>query len=137
MNCPGRAAFDFGLRMSDEGFRWFFMGGPVLQALQFALDGLTLQQQVQANNIANLNTPNFTASRVDFATSLTQALNEGSGTATAAVAPSQLAASTNGNNVSISQELVGAEQSATWYQAVTSEINNQYHLVRGSAGGSF
>ena len=113
------------------------MGGPVLQALQFALDGLTLQQQVQANNIANFNTPNFTASRVDFATSLTQALKEGNGTATAAVTPSQLAASTNGNNVSISQELVGAEQSATWYQAVTTEINDQYHLVRGSAGGSF
>ena len=117
------------------------MADPVIQALHYAMSGLTLQQKVQANNIANVNTPGFTASRVDFSSSLQQALSTangpGSNTATAAVTQSTNLPSTNGNNVSIGQELVGIEKSTTWYQAITTELNNQYYLVRGSAGGSF
>ncbi len=117
------------------------MGDTVVQALHFAMDGLTLQQKVQANNIANVDVPGFTASRVDFSTSLQQALaaptGSGSVTASVAVTPSTNLPSTNGNNVSISQELVGIETSTNWYQAVTTELNNQYYLVRGSAGGQF
>lgn len=112
-----------------------------MQALHFALSGLTIEQKIQANNIANVDVPGFAASRVDFSTSLQRALSaskaSGPVAATVSITPSSNSAGTNGNNVSISQELVGIEQSTTWYQAVTTELNNQYHLVRGSAGGAF
>ncbi|WP_082058730.1 flagellar basal body rod protein FlgB [Acidithrix ferrooxidans] len=124
-----------------KDFGEYLMGGPVVQALQFALDGLTIQQNVQANNIANVSTPGFTASRVDFASSLQSALASSTSGAPAvasvAITGSSRLPSTNGNNVSMSQELVGIEKSTVWYQSASAEINNQYHLMRGSAGGSY
>src|SRR5579884_3730066 len=45
-----------------------------VQALQFALDGLSKRVQVASDDIANADTPNFKASEVTFEGSLRQAL---------------------------------------------------------------
>ena len=46
-------------------------------ALRSALDGLAYRQRVSANNVANVDTPGFTASTVDFEDSLRGALADG------------------------------------------------------------
>ncbi len=50
----------------------------VTQVLRTALDGVSLRQQVTADNIANVDTPGFRATSVDFETSLRQATEDGS-----------------------------------------------------------
>lgn len=45
-----------------------------LRAASFAMDGLSLRQRVTANNIANVDTPNYKAQSVSFENQLQQAL---------------------------------------------------------------
>ena len=47
-----------------------------LRSISFALDGLSLRQRVTANNIANVDTPNFKAQQVSFEEQLQQTLNQ-------------------------------------------------------------
>jgi len=110
----------------------------VVGILQFAIDGITDQQNAVANNIANEATPDYSDTEVSFEQSLQQALAAG-GPAMAQVstAPSTAPAATNGNNVDIGNEMVEAEQDALHYQAVSDSLNAQFRLVQGAAGGSF
>ena len=110
----------------------------IVDVLHFAVDGLTSQQQAIANNLANAQTPGYTAQDVNFQSSLAQALSSpGGGTAAVSVTPSQAVPATNGNNVSASNELVAAEQNTLQYQSTVELLNAQFRLVQGSAGGSF
>lgn len=52
---------------------------PVMSLLARALDGEALRQRVIAHNIANLNTPGFGRSRVDFQSFMQAALNGSAG----------------------------------------------------------
>ncbi len=106
--------------------------------LQFAVDGLSLQQQTTANNIANDETPNYSAQEVSFEQSLQNAIDspEG-GTAQSAVTRSGRTPSTNGNNVDLPTEMTQATQETMQYQSVVELLNAQYRLVQGAAGGSF
>lgn len=114
------------------------MTSGVIGILQFAIDGITQQQNAAANNIANEATSGYTASEVSFEQSLQQALAAG-GPATAQVttAPSPSPAATNGNNVDLGTELVAATQDMLHYQEVSSSLNDQLRLVQGAAGGSY
>jgi flagellar basal-body rod protein FlgB len=106
--------------------------------LQFAVDGLSTQQQVIADNLANTETPGFTAQQVNFQSSLEQALNSpDGGTAQVSVTDSSAPAGTNGNNVSTGQQLVDATQTMDQYQTMVDLLNAQYRLVQGVSGGSF
>ena len=51
---------------------------PVSSVLHSALDGLALRQRVIADNIANVDTPEFRATSVDFESSLRSAILDGS-----------------------------------------------------------
>ena len=114
------------------------MTSGVIGILQFAIDGITQQQNATANNIANEATPGFTATGVSFEASLQQALAAGGpATAQMTTSPSAAPAATNGNNVSLGTELVAAEQDTLHYQQVSDSLNAQLRLVQGSAGGSF
>lgn len=115
------------------------MSNMAVSALSYALDGLNVQQNVTANNISNQDTPNFIASKVNFEGSLQQALQS---TATSATAQASISASTaapasNGNNVSLSTELVNLEQSTLNYQADAGLLTDQFKLLSGSMGGQF
>ena len=48
-------------------------------ALQSALDGLSMRQKVIANNIANINTPNYHAEKVQFEDALAKSIVDGDG----------------------------------------------------------
>jgi flagellar basal-body rod protein FlgB len=50
-------------------------GDMALQAISFALDGLSLRQRVTAQNIANVDTPGYKAQLVSFETQLQHALD--------------------------------------------------------------
>ncbi len=110
----------------------------IVDVLHFAVDGLGQQQQAIANNLANAETPGFTATDVDFQSSLKQALgSSGGGTASVVVKRDPAAPATNGNNVNTSDQLVGAEQNTLQYQATVELLNAQFRLVQGASGGSF
>ena len=112
------------------------MGGNVVNILQFALDGVTQQQQAIAGNLANAETPGYTAEHVSFRQSLERAIAEG-GTATITEQPSKAPPASDGNNVDLTTALVAAQQSTLQYQVITSALNDQFHLVQGAAGGPF
>ncbi|HET6873193.1 MAG TPA: flagellar basal body protein [Acidimicrobiales bacterium] len=110
----------------------------IVDVLHYAVDGLTQQQQAIANNLANSETPGFTATDVNFQTSLQQALAAPTGgTATVSVTPDPAAPASDGNNVHTSDQLVGAEQNTLQYQATVELLNAQFRLVSGSVGGSW
>ena len=110
----------------------------ITDILQFAVDGLTQQQQAIANNLANSETPGFTATDVKFQSSLEQALTgQGGGTATVTTGADPTVPATDGNNVNTGNQMVSAEQNTLQYQATVDLLNAQFRLVSGAAGGSF
>jgi len=106
--------------------------------LQFAVDGVPLQQQTTANNIANDETPNYSAQDVSFEQSLQSAIDApGGATAQSVVSNSTAPASTNGNNVDLPTQMTQATQETMQYQSLVELLNAQFRLVQGAAGGSF
>ncbi|MGH8980688.1 MAG: flagellar basal body rod protein FlgB [Acidimicrobiales bacterium] len=112
------------------------MGGSVVNILQFALDGVSQQQSAIAGNLANADTPGYTAEDVSFQQSLASALSEG-GTASISENSSPAAPASDGNNVDLTTELVAAQESALEYQQITHSLSAQFRLAQGAAGGSF
>ncbi len=112
------------------------MSGPAfgddltVQVLHYAIDGLSLQQNTTASNISNDNTPGYTAQEVDFQSSLQNAMNSpDGGTASVSTYLSAAEPGTNGNNVDLTQEMVGAEKSTLQYQAVVQAMNFKFQLL--------
>ncbi len=105
-------------------------------ALSTALSALSQQQRVNANNIANLETPGFQASRVSFEDSLRSAVASGNPTsAKVSVTPSGDASGVNGNNVSLNEEIVDAQKSNTQYQLLTTAISAKFDLISDAIKG--
>ncbi|MGZ4445123.1 MAG: flagellar basal body rod protein FlgB [Nocardioides sp.] len=108
--------------------------GAVLNA---ALDGVALRQRVIADNIANVDTPNYRATSVDFESSLRAAIS--SGDLSAGVTPVETATDTpvgaNGNNVDLRKETLAAVQSQFQYQVLTRAVSDRFALIRTMAGG--
>jgi flagellar basal-body rod protein FlgB len=50
------------------------IGDTTMAGLEYALDGMKARMDVHADNLANANTPGYISRRVDFETSLKQAL---------------------------------------------------------------
>ena len=118
-------------------FSGLTLGGPdaVDAALHSSLDGIALRQRVIADNIANVDTPGFRATSVDFEASLRAAIASGD--------PSDLAISTtptdtpvgaNGNNVDLRKETLAAVQSQFQYQVMTRAVNDRAEILRAVAG---
>lgn len=114
------------------------MDNGIIGVLQFAIDGVTDQQNALANNIANAQTPDFTAQDVSFQHSLQSAIAaSGPSTAEITVENDPAAPNTAGNNVDLNTELVDSEQATLQYQSIDESLNAQFRLISGSAGGSF
>ena len=113
----------------------------VSKVLGLALDGVTTRQQVIANNIANVDTPDFRATSVDFETSLRQAVEGGEMEDPNASAPaiesslSTTPVGANGNNVDLRKETLAAVQSQYQYQILTRAVNDRFTLMREAIGG--
>ena len=109
-----------------------------IHALHAALDGLTDRQRVISDNIANLETPQFLAGRVEFESSLARALEDGADPLTATEATrtrSMAATNPNGNNVGLDTETLDGIDTNLRYQLTTTAINDKFRLLRTAIGG--
>src|SRR5664279_6515339 len=78
-----------------------------IQALSVSVHGLSARQRALADNVSNINTPDYHAKRVQFEASLQSAINGGSPAgATISTATSLEPTNTNGNNVNLDEETV-------------------------------
>jgi flagellar basal-body rod protein FlgB len=112
-------------------------GGPgsVMDVLSTALDGLSLRSEVIADNVANVDTPGFTARSVDFESSLRDAVANGRGVdLDTTVQTTSTPVGPNGNNVDLRKEMMAASQTQFSYQLVTRAVSDQYSLISTSVG---
>ncbi|RLV48783.1 flagellar basal body rod protein FlgB [Nocardioides mangrovicus] len=112
----------------------------VTRVLSVALDGVTARQQVTANNIANVDTPNFRASSLDFESSLRDAVESGditdtsSGDVTYSTEATDTPVGANGNNVDLRKETLSAAQSQYQYQLLSRAVNDQFTVIKDAIG---
>jgi flagellar basal-body rod protein FlgB len=118
----------------------FFTSMPEGQAVLFdsvtsiaftsALDGLALRQRAIANNIANVNTPNYHAKRVAFEDALASSVAASDGrvsaTTTASMEPTQL----NGNNVNLDTETLSNVDTVLRFQFAAQAAGSEFTAVR-------
>lgn len=105
--------------------------------LHTALAGLARRQRVIADNIANVETPNFRAGRVDFEGALRTAVD--AGLDPRSVSPS-LSRSTeptreDGNNVSLDQEVLTNVDTNLRYQLTLRALDNKFSGLRSVIKG--
>ena len=93
-------------------------------ALASALDGLALRQRTIANNIANVNTPNYHAKRVSFEDALAESVQAGDGTRPATTADSLEPTQLNGNNVNLDTETLSNIDTVLRFQFATQAAGN-------------
>lgn len=139
--------------MNDVGGISF---GPTVDLLNNAVDGASREQEQIANNLANVNTPNFRRSTVSFKEALAASLGTPAG-------PDELAMSTdddrqfnvNGavaptpydpqaqvdettqmrvdrSNVDVDQEMAKLQQNSGYQEAMAALLKNQYAWLRES-----
>ncbi len=108
-----------------------------MRAVEYALSGLDARGDVRAHNIANLNTPGFQAMRVDFESSLRQALERSA--VERVPAPSTRVDPTlqngQGNTVSLENELVGQMKDNLMRDALVNSYNHKAGILRAAIGG--
>jgi flagellar basal-body rod protein FlgB len=109
-----------------------------IDALTAALHGLSQRQDAISNNIANVNTPYYTARRVEFEGALRQALGDGADAATATPTTSYStdAAGLNGNNVDINAETVLSTQTQMAYDLAVRATGDRFTLLRTAIRGA-
>jgi flagellar basal-body rod protein FlgB len=108
-------------------------GDPMISLLTAALDGLSVRQRVIADNVANVDTPNFRATSVDFESSLRDAVDHGQGEVSAALTPTDTPVGVNGNNVDLRKEMLAATQTQYQYQLISRAVSDQFQLVKIAA----
>lgn len=126
-----------------------------LQAATLALKGLSARQEVISNNVANVDTPGYSAQKVDFETTLKRTLNQGtSKLAMARTSTSHLSSSSSmaadflatsnreggsyredGNNVDIDTELIDMSEANIKYQAISQGLSSKLLLLKSIAQG--
>lgn len=110
-----------------------------LNAMSSALNGFSATQTAIANNIANINTPNYKAQEVNFSAALAQSVADGNGSlsdaafaTSASLEPTQL----NGNNVSLSEETLEETSNGLKFQLASQAASQQFSEVRDAAAVS-
>jgi len=104
-----------------------------MQAIQASLDGLAARQRIEATNLANSETPGYTAQTVNFEDSLSAAIANGDPTQTQITTgvttdPPNI----NGNNVSVDTETIQMIDTGLKYQLATQEMNNKFRILHDS-----
>jgi flagellar basal-body rod protein FlgB len=106
-------------------------------SLTSALDNLALRQRVTADNIANIETPNFHARRVQFESALADNIaGGGDGAVQATVAQSLEPTREDGNNVNLDTETTSDIETGLRYrfaaQAMTQQFSSMQAAMRTS-----
>nr|WP_302488387.1 flagellar basal body protein [Paenarthrobacter ureafaciens] len=95
-----------------------------------AMDALALRQRTIANNIANINTPNYTAKRVSFEDQLAASVRAGDGDVNATVSPSEEPTRTDGNNVNLDTETLSNIDTVLRYQFAARAAAGEFTSLR-------
>ena len=108
-----------------------------MEAIEYALDALTLRSEVVANNVANSEVPGFKASRVSFESELRRALDgpgpDRLGSPSLELAPG--APDATGNTVDIGSEVVEMIKTNLLQQAMVEAFNFKTGLLRSAIRG--
>ena len=108
------------------------MNDVTLDALHSMLRGLSARQRAIADNVANLETPGYKATKVEFEDTLRSALAKGD----AAIAPSTVTSTNpalpNGNNVQIDEEMIELQETNLRYQLGVEAVTSKLNLLRSS-----
>ncbi len=103
----------------------------VTAAIERGLAGVSERQRVTANNLANAETPGFTAGQVDFEANLADALDKGDPAAAAiSLSATGDAPGINGNNVNVAGESTSLIRSGLQYDALVSALNYKLGLLQ-------
>jgi flagellar basal-body rod protein FlgB len=125
--------------------------GSTVRTLKSALDGLAAQQEIIGQNIANVDTPGYRAQKVDFKSTLRQAMNQTGKvvmktTNSAHLQGGQSAdriqislreggtSRADGNNVDIDVELTQMTETVVQYQALTQLISKKFAGIKNIIG---
>jgi flagellar basal-body rod protein FlgB len=104
-------------------------------AVYAALNGLAARQRVIADNVANVETPNYIAGRVSFEDSLRAAIETGDPGATSTLTTQSTdPVNLNGNNVSLDKEVVSMTDTDLTYQLMVQAMNQKFGLLRTAIG---
>ena len=102
-------------------------------ALHSALDGLAARQRAIANNIANVQTPGYRATRVSFEESLREALVSGETPAVTATSQTSLEPTReDGNNVNLDTETLSSVDTNLRYQLSLRAMDHEFSVLRES-----
>ena len=104
-----------------------------MTTLHTMLRGLSARQQAIADNVANVETPDYRAKVVDFESRLREALSGGTSTDLAPnITKSTVAPLPNGNNVQIDQEMVAMTETNLRYELAIQAMNSKFSVLRSS-----
>lgn len=108
-----------------------------MRAVEHALDGLKARFDVHAANITNANTPGYRAARVDFETSLRDALATGDvdRAAAPAVLPGSGLPDPQGNTVNLEDELAQMMKDSLLQEAMVNAYNFKVGVLRTAIQG--
>lgn len=130
------------------------VGSSMVNALSGAMEAAELRHKVISNNIANVNTPHFKKSVVDFEELLAQELHPDTNklaltrtnakhlpvTKQGGVSPeirtiNNTTMRTDGNNVDIDEEMAGLAKNNIYYNAVARQIGSYFNTMKSIASG--
>lgn len=125
-----------------------WLDGTVLNVLQKGLEASSMRQRVLSNNVANIDTPNFKRSDVDFQAVLSTALGEKSrvlsmnmtssrhipgvaeGGGAGVVLDQSTSMRNDGNNVDVDREMTNVAENGLYYNSLTRAISSQLAMIR-------
>ena len=99
-------------------------------ALTTALNGLSERQRAIADNIANVNTPNYHAKRVQFEDALAKSVEQGSGNARISTKESLEPTRLDGNNVNLDTETLSNIDTVLRFQFASRMVDNEFSAAR-------
>lgn len=102
----------------------------VTVALTSALNGLSMRQRAIADNIANVNTPGYTAQRVQFEEALAESVSRRDGVANATTERSLEPTQLNGNNVNLDTETLSNIETVLRYQFAAAAVGGEFNAMR-------
>jgi flagellar basal-body rod protein FlgB len=112
---------------------------PSSQILCKVLDLAAARQRVLAHNLANLDTPGFTRSDLNFTEELAGAVRSGpQALANLSVEPTldrSTPARYDGNNVQLETELAEMSKNALMYQMSVQALSNRFNIMRMAITG--
>lgn len=104
-----------------------------MRLLANGLEAASLRQRVIANNLANVNTPGFKQSHVEFEQRLAEVLAAGENpdSVTAAVVKETTTTGRpDGNNVDVESATTTMAENQVWYAAMTRQLSDRYARLR-------